>query len=411
MELSKSAQIEYLILEETVPNGQKSPMAVVGVEDVNEVTNNFRNRNYKNLARQAFESIGDDMYKVEVLSDLETILKKHFDSLELGQRWEFFGRMIGCVQLFVELNFTGKQQLKEGKQDETEIEKLSSVILKESVIQSLSLDGENIYPVIKNLELFVFSNCFFKAVVSNEPVLRSLAFKWWQFRCLWIHQQLLQEKSEFIFNQANILLESVSELDRAMLNDKAKVHFHLEVATFYFNYFDIQKIKQAVTQACDIAGISVQETGALGKRTKFQQKELAQLTLDICHIKTSAGSENDNSSHLDVNQEAEEDLPQDLKLDDEVRLDKIAFSENRPKTNLSATECALILSQFYFLKRSQPKDSLFKEELVPYLDTILGNSNTNWSLRSMALLGKLSFFLNLILYIYLFKFALTKAIF
>ena len=128
MELSKSAQIEYLILEETVPNGQKSPMAVVGVEDVNEVTNNFRNRNYKNLARQAFEAIGDDMYKVEVLSDLEKILKKHFDSLELGQRWEFFGRMIGCVQLFVELNFTGKQQLKEGKQDETEIEKLSSVI-------------------------------------------------------------------------------------------------------------------------------------------------------------------------------------------------------------------------------------------------------------------------------------------
>ena len=390
MELSKSAQVEYLILEETVPNGQKSLMTVVDEDDVNKVAKNLRNRNYKNLTQQAFEAIGDDLYKVKVLSDLETILKKHFDSLELGQRWEFFGSMIGCVQLFVELNFTGKQQLHEADQEEeTEMEKLSKVILTESIIQSLSLDGENIYPVIKNLELFVFSNCFFKAAVTNEPVLRSLAFKWWKFRCLWIHQQLLQEKSELIFNQANILLESVNDLDGTMLNDKAKIHFHLEVATFYFNYFDIHKIKQAVTKACDIAGISVQETGALGKRTKFQQKELAQLTLDIRHMKTSAGSENGS---LVVNQETVEDLPQDLKLDDEVRLDKIAFSESRPKTDLSTTECALILSQFYFLKRSQPKDSLFKEELVPYLDTILGNSNTNWSLRSVALLGKLGFF-------------------
>ena len=393
MELSKSAQVEYLILEETVPSGQKSHMAVVDEDDDgNKVANNLRNRNYKNLARQAFEAIGDDLYKVEVLSDLETILKTHFDSLELGQRWEFFGTMIGCVQLFVELNFTGKQQLHHEEEQETEIQKFSQVILKESIIQSLSLDGENIYPVIKNLELFVFSHCFFKTAVTNEPVLRSLAFKWWKFRCLWIHQQLLQEKSEFIFNQANTLLECINDLDRTMLNDMAKIHFHLEVATFYLNYFDIHKIKQAVTEAYDIAGISVQETGALGKRTKFQQKDLAQLTLDIRHMKTSAAGKDDNFCSLVISKETVDDLPQDLKLDDEVRLDKINFSENRPKTELSVTECALILSQFYFLKRSQPKDSLFKEELVPYLDIILGNSNTNWSLRSVALLGKFSFF-------------------
>ena len=72
MELSKSAQVEYLILEETVPGGQTSHMAVVADEDDdgNKVANNLRNRNYKNLARQAFEAIGDDLYKVEVLSDL-----------------------------------------------------------------------------------------------------------------------------------------------------------------------------------------------------------------------------------------------------------------------------------------------------------------------------------------------------
>lgn len=67
------------------------------------------------------------------------------------------------------------------------------------------------------------------------------------------------------------------------------------------------------------------------------------------------------------------DLPPDLKLDDEVRLDKIAFCEDRNQTNLSKTECCIVLAEFCLLKRSQPRDSLFKEELFPYLNVILGN--------------------------------------
>ena len=82
-------------------------------------------------------------------------------------------------------------------------------------------------------------------------------------------------------------------------------------------------------------------------------------------------------------------MPPDLKLEDDVRLEKIAFSEGRTITSdLSLTQCSVLLSQFFLLKRSKPKDSLLKEELMPYIDAILTNKNTNWCLKSMALLER-----------------------
>ena len=73
-------------------------------------------------------------------------------------------------------------------------------------------------------------------------------------------------------------------------------------------------------------------------------------------------------------------------MDDDVRLDKIAFTESRIQSHdLSQTQCAVILANFFLNKRCKPKDSLLKEELMPYLDVILSNPNTNWCLKSIAL--------------------------
>ena len=58
-----------------------------------------------------------------------------------------------------------------------------------------------------------------------------------------------------------------------------------EIATFNLQYFDIGLIKKEVELAANLAGISVQETGVLGKRTKFQQNDVAQLTLDVENTK------------------------------------------------------------------------------------------------------------------------------
>ena len=110
----------------------------------------------------------------------------------------------------MEINFTGRQEL----------ETLTSVKITDSIFQSISLDGENLFPAIKNLELFILAKSFFNSTLPKVSMFNSLAFKWWKFRCLWIHQQLIQEKSEMIFNEANVLLQNIELND---MNEKAKI--------------------------------------------------------------------------------------------------------------------------------------------------------------------------------------------
>ena len=336
-------------------------------ENFNDVVKVIKTCDYQYLSKKAFDIL-EESNEIHNFQQLESVLGEHLNNLSLEGKWELFGKVIACLQLFVQINFTGRLD-----------EKSSHNLDTEKLAQSLLLDGENVVPVVKNMELFLLAKAFFKLGTQNEPLFCTLAFKWWKFRCLWVHQQLLEERSEIIFNEVNALLETI---DTNCLNTQGKIHFALEKATFFMSYFHVKKIKDAVNESCELAGITVEETGKLGKRTKFQHKELAQFTLNIQNTNTD----------LDFGDKVEtikSDLPQDLKLDDEVRLDKIKFSEARDLNPLSTVHCGIILSKYYLLKRSQPNDSLFKEELLPYLDAILENPYTNWSLRSAALLGKI----------------------
>ncbi|QQP58042.1 Tetratricopeptide repeat protein 27like, partial [Caligus rogercresseyi] len=77
-------------------------------------------------------------------------------------------------------------------------------------------------------------------------------------------------------------------------------------------------------------------------------------------------------------------LPVDMKLDDEVRLDKIAFKEERSEEPLNQIERATITAAFEVIRMSQPKDALTLEEVTPYLNSILAHNDT-WSFQMSAL--------------------------
>lgn len=77
-------------------------------------------------------------------------------------------------------------------------------------------------------------------------------------------------------------------------------------------------------------------TGVLGKRTKFQQEALAQLALS---------SELDESMERPSAQQSHGDseLPAEVELNDDVRLNKIAFNEKIVQTELPSLEQTLCL--------------------------------------------------------------------
>lgn len=83
--------------------------------------------------------------------------------------------------------------------------------------------------------------------------------------------------------------------------------------------------------------------GALGKRTKFQLENIAQLILKV----------NIDGEEIlkDENKESICKLPTDLKLDDDVRLDKIKFADSLSDSfpDLSGLQQAVVLANLYVL--------------------------------------------------------------
>ena len=81
-------------------------------------------------------------------------------------------------------------------------------------------------------------------------------------------------------------------------------------------------------------------------------------------------------------------LPVDVKLNDEVRLEKINFSNQHELPELSIEDQCLVFAFYILVKKSKPKDDLAHEQLLPYLQAILsGNaSNEIWALRFSSLL-------------------------
>ncbi|KAJ9583690.1 hypothetical protein L9F63_021962 [Diploptera punctata] len=131
----------------------------------------------------------------------------------------------------------------------------------------------------------------------------------------------------------------------------------------------------AIKESCNTA--QPLTVSALGLRTKFQVKELPQLTVKV------SVSEN---RPVDFPTVQLEHLPKDLKLDDEVRLDKIKFSDNSAGEfpMMHPIEQAVMLGIFHQTLTSQPKDDLSNEELLPYLTCILSQP-VCWSLEMSAL--------------------------
>ena len=138
--------------------------------------------------------------------------------------------------------------------------------------------------------------------------------------------------------------------------------------------------------------MQIHETGILGKRTKFQQKDLPQFTLNLTKIDISnakSGPERPQNGH-DRNDANQLHFPKDLKLDDEVRLDKIHFVDDRTCPVLTKIEQCIVFAVYNIVKKSKPRDDLANEQLLPYLETVLsgGLENQIWALRTNALLER-----------------------
>ena len=94
----------------------------------------------------------------------------------------------------------------------------------------------------------------------------------------------------------------------------------------------------------------------MGKRTKFQENNLPQFTLNFFKERLVNEKFELNTMSSMRRHGLENSLPKDLKLDDEVRLDKIMFANERQIPDLSMDEQCLVFAIYNLVKKSKPKD-------------------------------------------------------
>ena len=281
---------------------------------------------------------------------------------------------VAALQIFISINWLGEQL-------EVELAKLlpfiTSIEIGSFVDQLLVGDGEGLVSNVRSPSLLVFAKTILVRQRSHFSHMANHRF--WSLRCCSLEARILEERSDLLHQETQALVEEGISMS---WNGENKLHslFLLEAAAHQVHYYKVKEAEQLVNEAADLAGFNLAESGALGKRTKYQEKDVAQFTLELnLKVEDSKLEEVDRAL-----------LVRDVRLDDDLRLDKIAFKEKRADhtSSLDALQQAVLASMFGLKLRSLPTmDALTQEEVAPYLAPLLEHPRA-WALHASALLAR-----------------------
>ncbi|XP_029306440.1 tetratricopeptide repeat protein 27 [Cottoperca gobio] len=290
---------------------------------------------------------------------------------------------VSCLHMFAQSNWTGPSvsihisdllpQTLLSSQPQT---------LGDALHSSLLLDGESVYSLVANPFLLLLARVILTKCSSKMDSLQLLP--WWTLRYISLHQQILEACSPQLCNLANSSMDKVLKcLSLFSEQRNLAIHFHLECVYTNLTYYDYEPAKEHIKKAQELSGLNINMTGALGKRTHFQQKYLAQLILEVKRKRDHSGQKDDEASPTPTPQAS---LPKDYNLGDDTVLDKInlAAPDQHELPDLSAEEQAVLLGVCIDFQKNNPVHKLTEEELLAFTACILSQPKF-WAVEVTAL--------------------------
>ncbi|XP_060789209.1 tetratricopeptide repeat protein 27 [Neoarius graeffei] len=291
---------------------------------------------------------------------------------------------VSCLHLFVQSNWTGppfvlhvSDLLPSALLDKyTEAGGVTSALL-----SSLLLDGECVYSLLRNPLLLLMARVLLVSCAERMESLQLLP--WWTLRYVVLHQQVLEEKSPQLHSLAQRCMEKVCEREDVLGSETHRtltMLFHLECSYTCLSYYEHHRAKEHLQKARDLSGLDINMTGALGKRTRFQENFLAQLILDVKRKDDAPNSE------LSPKPTPTDLLPKDHQLNDDTVLNQITLATpcEHQLPDLRAEEQALILGVCVDFQKNNPVHKLNDEEILAFATCVLSQPKF-WAVEVTAL--------------------------
>ncbi|KIW94760.1 uncharacterized protein Z519_04737 [Cladophialophora bantiana CBS 173.52] len=312
--------------------------------------------------------------------------------------------------------------------------------LKGALFEYLSADGSRPYPLTPHIELFWLA----KVILSN-PTLAEAGFngRRARFRVNFWHQKLLSEESpslrDIIHLDAEVLERQLTS--RLAFGGAAAeehfVEFLIERAVVRTHYGDDALARADLAKAATTRQFQFLLTGALGKRTKFQDRDISQLVVlarsrdrepepysnrkggKVEGVKSSEAIAEGGDRHepVSIGDSPAATKPESLPLNDDTLLERIQFHSTTPAAPVSEdtmthiapsgsttippqlaslnpanqpllfpTDSIILLATASSITNTSPDDGLVREETLPYATRVLEGGSSNWQVYTQALL-------------------------
>lgn len=308
---------------------------------------------------------------------------------------------VACLHSFVQVNWTGPD-LDFRISDVIPLPKNTSdnTFVHRKAVAELAYGGEPAYHLAKEPLLLKVSKLLLGLPYSHCP-----SVAWWRLRAWLVHLQVLDEPTAL----PSDLLSSVDPLLQALASHPDLVgRLILEQGLLEHHLGHDKAAAELFVRAARATQLEYELTGALGKRTKFQQHDVTQLVLlaesrkregDSPH--TESGNDNVADTHSTAITETSQaaGMPETLALNDDTLLEQTEFTSSSASDSgtrlthlnpssqpaLHPLDQCILLALCLNVKNMSPSHGLTGEQMKPYVNRVISHPR-NWSVHTIALL-------------------------